>query len=36
MIDLGIIPTPYIAQYSMEHQGIAIMLTASHNPGGPT
>ena len=32
MIDIGIIPTPYIAQYSMEHQGIAIMLTASHNP----
>mgnify|MGYP000692883747 CR=1 FL=1 len=32
MVDIGIIPTPYIAQYSIEHHGLAIMLTASHNP----
>ena len=32
MVDLGIIPTPYVAQYTAEYHSLAIMLTASHNP----
>ncbi|MBN2859264.1 MAG: hypothetical protein JXK93_03260 [Sphaerochaetaceae bacterium] len=31
-IDLGIVPTPYLSQYSQAHSIPAIMLTASHNP----
>ncbi|WP_320128867.1 hypothetical protein [uncultured Sphaerochaeta sp.] len=30
--DLGIVPTPFLAKYSLQNEIPAIMLTASHNP----
>ncbi len=30
--DLGILPTPFLAKYSLQNEMGAIMLTASHNP----
>lgn len=32
VVDLGIVPTPYLAAYSSMYQVPGIMLTASHNP----
>lgn len=32
IIDLGTVPTPYLARYSKEQRMPGIMLTASHNP----